>query len=102
MKEQITNEERDRIIAEDLARLDAMREEDIDTDDIPEVLDWSDAVRGKFYRPVKEQVTLRIDADVIAWFKANEDKYQTAINAALREHIERQRQAKRELATSTS
>lgn len=104
MKESITNEERDRIIAEDLARLGAMTDEDIDFSDIPEMTDeqWSRSVRGKFYRPVKEQVTLRIDADVIAWFKQNEDKYQTAINAALREHVERQRQAKRELATSTS
>ncbi len=90
----------DQVVAEDEERIAAMSEYDIDTDDIPEVLDWSDAVRGKFYRPIKEQVTLRIDADVIAWFRQNEDKYQTAINAALREHVDRQRQAKRELAAS--
>ena len=90
------------VVVEDEARIAAMSDEDIDTVDIPEVLDWSGAVRGKFYRPIKEQVTLRIDADVIAWFRQNEDKYQTAINTALREHVERQRQAKRELATSKS
>lgn len=94
------SEERSRRIANDLARAIAMADEDINTDDIPEVFDWSDAVRGKFYRPIKEQVTLRIDADVIAWFRQNEDKYQTAINAALREHVDRQRQARRELAAS--
>lgn len=93
------SEERTRRIAEDLARAKSMSDEDINTDDIPEVLDWSNAVRGKFYRPIQEQVTLRIDADVIAWFRQNE-RYQTAINAALREHVERQRQAKRELAPS--
>ena len=35
----------------------------------------------------KEQVTLRIDADVLAWFRAGGNKYQTRINAALREYI---------------
>ncbi len=40
-----------------------MADEEINTDDIPEVLDWSDAVRGKFYRPVKERETVRDDAD---------------------------------------
>jgi uncharacterized protein (DUF4415 family) len=94
------SEERSRRIANDLARAIAMADEDINTDDIPEVFDWSDAVRGKFYRPIKEQVTLRIDADLLAWFRQNEDKYQTAINAALREHVDRQRQARRELAAS--
>lgn len=87
---------------DELAALDALKDEDIDYSDIPPVRDWTGAVRGRLFRPVKEQVTLRIDADVIAWFRQNEERYQTAINAALREHVERQRQAKRELATSTS
>ena len=34
--------------------------------DAPEILDWSDARHGVFYRPVKQQITLRIDADFIA------------------------------------
>ena len=54
-------QDRDQIIAEDETRLAAMKDKDIDYSDIPEVLDWSDAVRGKFYRPVKDQVTLRLD-----------------------------------------
>ena len=87
---------------DELAALDAMKDEDIDYSDIPPVHDWTGAVRGRLFRPLKEQVTLRIDADVLAWFRQHEDKYQTAINAALREHVERQRQAKRELATSKS
>lgn len=94
MKERVMSEERLRIIEEDLARVEPMKDEDIDLTDMPEMTDeqWSRAVRGKFYRPVKQQVTLRLDADVIAWFRRNEAKYQTAINAALREHVARQRQ----------
>jgi uncharacterized protein (DUF4415 family) len=64
-----------------------MPDAEIDTSDIPEVRDWSGAQVGRFYRPVKQQVTLRIDADVLAWFKAQGGKYQTAINEALREHV---------------
>lgn len=78
---------------DELAALDAMTDEDIDYSDIPPIRDWSGAVRGRLYRPVKEQITLRLDADVIAWFKQNEAKYQTAINAALREHVARRRRA---------
>lgn len=81
------------IIAE-LEALEALPDDKIDTSDIPEVTDWSGWTRGKFYRPVKQQVTLRLDADLIAWFKAKQGGqrgYQTAINAALREVVERER-----------
>ncbi len=67
----------------------ALAEEEIDTSDIPEILDWSGAKRGLLYRPVKQQITLRLDADVIAWFKANAPGgrgYQTEINRVLREY----------------
>ncbi|QYU66707.1 BrnA antitoxin family protein [Leptolyngbya sp. 15MV] len=67
--------------------LAAMPDETIDTSDIPEVLDWSDAVRGRFYRPVKRQLTLRLDADVVDFFEASGQGYQTRINAALREWV---------------
>ena len=82
---------RDKRREAELKRLVAMPDDEIDFSDIPEQLDWSGAVRGKFYRPVKQQVTLRIDADVLAWFKAQGGKYQTALNAALREHVARAR-----------
>jgi uncharacterized protein (DUF4415 family) len=75
----------------ELARLAAMPDEEIDTSDIPEVGDWSGAERGKFYRPVKQQVTLRIDADVLDWFKSQGGKYQTELNRVLREHMMRAR-----------
>ena len=52
--------------------------------DIPEARTWSGAVRGARYRPVKQQLTLRINADLIDWFKrhAQSGKYQTDINRA--------------------
>ncbi len=71
----------------ELRDLKAMRDSDIDTSDIPEIVDWSGAVRGRFYRPVKQIVTIRLDADVVAWFKARDRKYQTAVNRALREYM---------------
>lgn len=54
---------------------------------MPEVTDWADARRGAFYRPIKKQITLRLDADVLAWFRAHGTRYQTRINDALREYI---------------
>lgn len=59
----------------------------MDLSDIPEQLDWSKAERGRFYRPLKEPVTLRMDMDVLAWFKAQGKGYQTRINEVLREHV---------------
>jgi uncharacterized protein (DUF4415 family) len=68
----------------ELAALMRLREEDVDTSDIPEVRDWSAAVVGKFYRPIKEPVTLRIDLDVLGWLKSEGPGYQTRINTLLR------------------
>jgi uncharacterized protein (DUF4415 family) len=64
----------------------------IDTRDIPEQQDWSGARRGAFFRPVKQQLTLRLDADLIAWFRERApdgEGYQTSINRALREYVAR-------------
>jgi uncharacterized protein (DUF4415 family) len=74
------------LIAE-LDALDAMDNENIDLSDMPEIVDWSKAERGKFYRPVKGPVSIRLDTDVIAWFKASGEGYQTRINAALRAYV---------------
>jgi uncharacterized protein (DUF4415 family) len=43
---------------------------------------------GKFYRPIKRPVTIRVDADVLAWFKRQGRGYQTRINKLLREAME--------------
>ena len=73
-----------------LKRLAALPDERIDTTDIPEVTDWSDAVRGGLYKPRKQAITIRVDADVLAWFRARGDRYQTEINRALRQFIAEQ------------
>jgi len=60
---------------------------DLNDPDAPEIEDFMVLERGKFYRPIKQQITLRLDKDIIAWFKARGDRYQTRINDALREYI---------------
>ena len=94
--DEITKEERERIITEDLACLVEMPDADIDHSDIPRTTpeQWAQAPPNRFYRPVKDQVTLRLDRYVLEWFRDNHEKYQTAINAALMEHIRRERGAK--------
>lgn len=90
MKKDITELPTD--VQEQIRALEALPEDQLDTADIPEILDWSDARRGVFYRPVKQQITLRIDADIIAWFRAQANGgrgYQTDINGALREHVQK-------------
>ena len=80
---------------EQRAEIDALADlpdEQIDTSDISEILDWSEAKRGLLYRPVKQQITLRLDTDVVSWFKTNVPDgrgYQTEINRVLREHARR-------------
>jgi len=70
--------------SKEIALLAAMDDAKIDTSDIPEVKDWSAAVVGKFYRPIKKPVTVRLDADVVAWLKSQGPGYQTRINKFLR------------------
>ena len=67
----------------------ALPDRAINVADIPERRDWSGAERGRFYRPVKRVVTMRLDADVVAWFKARVLKYQTAVNRVLRDYMQR-------------
>ncbi len=76
-----------------LAQLAAMSDGDIDTDDIPEAPkeNWAFAERPGLYKPVKRHVTMRLDADVLEWFKgqAGGRGYQTEINRVLRQHVVR-------------
>ena len=75
-----------------ISKLASMPDDEIDTSDIPEVLDWSGAKRGLLYRPTKQQITLRLDADVLAWFRAavpGGRGYQTEINRVLRDYARR-------------
>jgi uncharacterized protein (DUF4415 family) len=68
----------------DIAAIAAKRDTDIDFSDIPPVLDWSGAVMGKFLRPVKRPVTIRLDSDIIEWLKSDGVGYQTKANGLLR------------------
>lgn len=73
------------LTAEELAE---MPEEDINTDDIPELGDefWKNAkVR---YPEGKERLTIRLDEDVVDWFRSQGKGYQTRINAVLRSFYE--------------
>lgn len=79
---------------EQIARLEKVAnlpDEKIDFSDIPDNDDGYDVAlreRGKFYRPVKQQVTLRLDANTLDWFKQQTPRgYQTDINRVLREYV---------------
>ncbi len=73
----------------ELAALAALPDDQINTSDIPELPPsaWKNAVRGKFYRPVKQAVSMRLDADVIAWLRKSGKGYQTRANRILRERM---------------
>jgi uncharacterized protein (DUF4415 family) len=70
--------------AKELRALAALPDEKIDLSDAPEARDWSRATVGEFYRPIKKPLTIRLDADVLAWLKAGGRGYQTRINKLLR------------------
>jgi uncharacterized protein (DUF4415 family) len=77
-------------VQQTIAALDALPDEAIDTSDLPPIGPDAVAQRGRLYRPVKVSVSIRIDADVVEFFKdrtGNAGGYQTAINAALRKHM---------------
>jgi len=75
--------------ARELKALASLPNDQIDTSDIPELPPsaWKDAVRGRFYRPRKQAVSLRLDADVVAWLKKPGKGYQTRANRLLRQHM---------------
>lgn len=57
---------------------------DLDLSDAPEVVDWTAAEVGKFSRPGKKPVTMRLDTDVVEWLKSYGPGYQTRVNHLLR------------------
>ncbi len=90
--------ENHKISPEAIARMKAIKDEDIDFSDIPPLTEkfWKNAVRNPLYRPVKKQVTLRIDADVLEWLKhKGETGYQSRLNAVLRKEMLEELQGKR-------
>lgn len=79
----------------EIAALRKMKDAEIDTSDIPEIRDWRGAVVGRFFRPLKQPVTIRIDADVLAWLKSKGKGYQTRINRLLRAAMQQTKVRKR-------
>ena len=78
---------------EELSALEAMDDSEIDTSD-PDAPDLSAEegwVRGKFFRPLKKPISIRIDMDILDWFQRQEGPYQVLINKALRGYMESQR-----------
>jgi uncharacterized protein (DUF4415 family) len=71
----------------EIARLDEIEARMGDDEDFPPVPDanWATAVRGKFYKPRKEAISLRVDMDVLDWLRRKGPGYQTEINRILRE-----------------
>ncbi len=63
-----------------------MPDETIDFSDIPELTEdfWKNAVRNPFYRPVKKQLTVRLDADIITWLQKKGSGYHKRLKAMLR------------------
>lgn len=83
--------ERSAALQAELDHLATLSDAGVDTNDIPEAPseNWVHARRPGLYRPIKKPVTLRLDADVVTWFKEHaEDRgYQTEINRVLRRHV---------------
>jgi uncharacterized protein (DUF4415 family) len=78
-------------LQQELDALVHMPDAEIDTIEMPTVEDWSSAIRGAMYRPIKRPLSLRLDADIIDWFQrqgSTQVGYQTRINSALREYIQ--------------
>ena len=91
----------------ELEALEAMPDDQIDCSDIPEMTDeeWATAKRGMFYQPDWQDITLRLDQNVIDWFEeqaGTPEKAQEAINQALVEHMRRVRFPGRETAPPSS
>ena len=78
-----------KLSATDWARIDAISDEAIDTSDIPPLSDAFFArARLKMPRPPKVEVAIRVDGDVLDWFKAQGDNWEQRANAALRIYAE--------------
>lgn len=72
---------------ENLERLAEMPDDQINYDDIPRLTgaQLAEMKRAQLYRPMKKQITVRVDADVLAWLKSQGKGYQSRMNAILRD-----------------
>ena len=73
----------------ELEQLATRPDSQIDFSDAPEASPRaSDIQIGRFYRPIKQLVSLRVDADVLSWFRGRGKKYQTHMNEVLRREMQ--------------
>ncbi len=77
-----------RAIRSDLKKVDRVREERINYGDIPELDDAVFAQPLVEWPPKKETITMRVDADVLDWFRGQGSGYQTRINRVLRHYMD--------------
>ncbi|HWF11945.1 MAG TPA: BrnA antitoxin family protein [Bryobacteraceae bacterium] len=75
-------------IKSDLARVDRMKDGEIDYSDIPPLDKSFFTKAAEAWPPAKQQLTIRLDADVLTWLRANGRGYQTRINRILRAAME--------------
>jgi len=77
-----------KVSREDLDRVEAIKDEDIDFSGIPEVTDFSQFrpwEQRQMFKPVKVAVTCKLDANIVAWLKQGGKGYQTRLNSILRQ-----------------
>lgn len=73
----------------DLQRLARKPDKQIDYSDAPEECPLPSEVHiGRFYRPIKQLVSIRVDADVLAWFRGRGKRYQSYMNEVLRREMQ--------------
>lgn len=73
-----------------LAKLAAQPDSQIDSSEIPPLTEkfWKNAVRNPFRRQAKQQLTVRLDADVVAWLQRQGADYQSRLNGLLRKAMQ--------------
>jgi len=76
--------------AREIRALAWMKVSKISLEDGAELPHWDRAVVAKFYRPIKKPLTIRLDADVLAWLKSQGKGYQTRLSSLLRAAMEKQ------------
>ena len=76
-------------ITNEVRKLYAGRDRSLDRSDVPQLSpgQWAKAEIGRFYRPIKAQISFRIDADVLAWLKSKGEGHSSRINTILRERM---------------
>jgi len=76
-------------ITHEIRKLYARRDRSLDRSDVPQLSpgQWAKGEIGRFYRPIKTQISFRIDADLLAWLKSKGGGHLSRINAILREHM---------------